>query len=149
MRKIRILSVIICLFTLLTVPFVAETNAKYVVAGTGNATQVHFVKSGFYGSDTFVIEEQGITVLSITHYMDEAARADRVIVLSDGKVVLDGRPEDVFSRGDVLCRVGLELPQCTAVSQILKARGIALDGLLNTPEQCADAITRAWENGQN
>ena len=93
--------------------------------------------------------EQGITVLSITHYMDEAARADRVIVLSDGKVVLDGRPEDVFSHGDVLCRVGLELPQCTAVSQFLKARGIALDGLLNTPEQCADAITRAWKNGQN
>ena len=59
MRKIRILSVIICLFTLLTVPFVAETNAKYVVAGTGNATQVHFVKQGFYGSDTFVIEEPG------------------------------------------------------------------------------------------
>ena len=59
MRKIRILSVIICLFTLLTVPFVAETNAKYVVAGTGNATQVHFVKQGFYGSDTYIIEEPG------------------------------------------------------------------------------------------
>ena len=59
MRKIRILSVIICLFTLLTVPFVAETNAKYVVAGTGNATQVHFVKSGYYGSDTYIIEEPG------------------------------------------------------------------------------------------
>lgn len=57
MREIRILSVIICLFTLLTVPFVAETNAKYVVAGTGNATQVHFVKSGYYGSDVFVVED--------------------------------------------------------------------------------------------
>ncbi len=93
--------------------------------------------------------EQGITVLSITHYMDEAARADRVIVLSDGKVVLDGKPEEVFSRGDILHRVGLELPQCTAVSQYLKARGIPLDGVLNMPEQCADAIARAWKNGQN
>jgi len=91
--------------------------------------------------------EQGITVLSITHYMDEAARAGRVIVLSDGKVVLDGKPEEVFSHGDILRRVGLELPQCTAVSQYLKARGIPLDGVLNTPEQCADAIARAWKNG--
>jgi putative lysine transport system ATP-binding protein len=90
--------------------------------------------------------EQGITVLSITHYMDEAARADRVIVLSDGKVVLDGRPEEVFSHGDILLRVGLELPQCTAVSQYLRARGVPLDGVLNTPEQCANAIARAWKN---
>ena len=93
--------------------------------------------------------EQGITVLSITHYMDEAARADRVIVLSDGRVVLDGRPEEVFSHGDILQHVGLELPQCTAVSQYLMARGVSLEGVLNTPWQCADAIVRAWKSGQD
>ena len=59
MRKIRTLSIILCLLCIISVPFVAETNAKYVVAGTGNATQVHFVKKGFYGSDTYIIEEPG------------------------------------------------------------------------------------------
>lgn len=88
--------------------------------------------------------EKGITVLSITHYMDEAARADRVIVLDDGKVLLDGTPAEVFAHGDMLRAAGLELPQCTALCYELMASGLDLKGPFNTPEQCAEALIRAY-----
>ena len=87
---------------------------------------------------------EGITVISITHYMDEAARADRVIVLSDGRLMLDGTPGEVFTHSDTLRKAGLDLPQCTAVSQYLTTHGIPICGEINTPEQCAEAILNAW-----
>ena len=88
--------------------------------------------------------EEGITVISITHYMDEAARADRVIVLSGGRLMLDGTPGEVFTHSDTLRKAGLDLPQCTAVSQYLTTQGIPVCGEINTPEQCAEAILNAW-----
>ena len=88
--------------------------------------------------------EEGITVLSITHYMDEAARADRVIVLSDGQILLDGTPGEVFAHADTLRTAGLDVPQCTAAVQYLQARGVRIRGDLNTPEQCAAALLDAW-----
>lgn len=92
--------------------------------------------------------EEGITVLSITHYMDEAARADRVIVLSDGHILLDGTPQEVFAQADALRAAGLDVPQCTAAAQYIAGRGVRLEGGLNTPEQCADAILSAWKKTQ-
>ncbi len=88
--------------------------------------------------------EKGITVISITHYMDEAARADRVIVLSDGEILLDGTPGEVFTHGRELREAGLELPQATAVCQYLTAHGIPVKGEINTPEACAEAILKAY-----
>ena len=86
---------------------------------------------------------EGKTIINITHYMDEAVRADRVIVIDDGNVLLDGTPAEIFAEVDKLRGAGLDLPQCTDLAIKLKAKGIAVSGDINTPEQCADAIARA------
>ena len=87
--------------------------------------------------------EEGKTVINITHYMDEAVRADRVIVIDDGNILLDGTPAEIFAEVDKLRGAGLDLPQCTDLAIKLRANGIDVLGDINTPEQCADAIARA------
>ena len=87
--------------------------------------------------------DYGITILTITHYMNEAAEADRVIVLDDGKILLDGTPEEVFSEGKLLRSVGLDVPQCVDFAQALKESGLPIEGDCTTPEKCAAAIARA------
>ena len=87
--------------------------------------------------------EQGITVLTITHYMNEAARADRVIVIDDGKILADGTPREIFADPDRLRQAALDVPQCTSLVHGLRAEGVALDGEPITPEECADLIFRA------
>ncbi len=69
-------------------------------------------------------EEQGITVVFITHYMDEAALADRVIVMDGGKIVIDNVPKKVFKHIDILKKIGLDVPQATELSQLLIASGL-------------------------
>ena len=86
--------------------------------------------------------EKGITVILITHYMDEAARADRVVVLDDGAVVFDGPPSRVFERESELIARGLDVPQCTALVHKLRAAGMKLEGDCLTVEQCAELIAR-------
>ncbi len=89
--------------------------------------------------------EHGMTVLNITHYMNEAAMADRVIVINDGALLLDGTPDEVFAERDLLRSVGLEVPQCTALIHELRARGIKLEGdTISTPEGCAALLRRAF-----
>jgi energy-coupling factor transport system ATP-binding protein len=87
--------------------------------------------------------ERGITVIAITHYMNEAARADRVIIIHDGQVAMDGKPNDIFSLGEELTAYGLDVPQGTALIHRLREHGIVLDGECTTPEQCAEAICTA------
>ncbi len=88
--------------------------------------------------------EEGITVLAITHYMDEAARADRVLVLAGGELLADGTPDEIFANTEVLRRAGLELPQHTSVCRALRERGLPLKGPTATPEQCAETILAAY-----
>ena len=90
--------------------------------------------------------EKGITVILITHYMDEAARADRVVVLDDGAVVFDGPPSRVFERESELIARGLDVPQCTALVHKLRAAGMKLEGDCLTVEQCAELIAREIKN---
>ena len=84
--------------------------------------------------------EKGITVIMITHYMDEAARADRVVVLDDGALIFDGTPAEVFSHEKELLSVGLDVPQCTSLVYKLRKAGFELDGDCLNAEQCASLI---------
>ena len=67
--------------------------------------------------------EYGITILHITHYMNEAAMCDRVVVINDGKTLLDGKPEEVFSNVEKLCEIGLDVPQTTELLYELRCEG--------------------------
>ncbi|MCR4747982.1 MAG: energy-coupling factor transporter ATPase [Clostridiales bacterium] len=80
-------------------------------------------------------DEFGMAVVFITHYMDEAALADRVIVMEQGKVLFDGAPCDVFQNVDELRRVGLDVPQATEL-----ALSLGLPGKILTLSECTDAI---------
>ncbi len=68
--------------------------------------------------------DEGITVIHITHYMEEAARAQRVIVVNDGEIYMDGTPREVFSRVEALRRVGLEAPQSGELLYELRMAGV-------------------------
>lgn len=87
--------------------------------------------------------EEGKTVITITHYMDEAVRADRVIVINDGKIILDGAPSKIFAQAELLRSAGLDIPQCSELILRLRSKGIKLEGEINTPEQCAETILKA------
>lgn len=84
--------------------------------------------------------EYGITIIMITHYMEEAAQCRRVIVMDNGRILLDDTPENVFSQVGLMKSVGLDVPQVTELVYELKRSGIELDSRIITEEQCADAI---------
>ena len=69
-------------------------------------------------------KEEGLTVIAVTHYMEEAVDADRILVMKDGDVSFTGTPEEVFSREKDLERCGLCLPRATYIANRLKERGI-------------------------
>ena len=89
--------------------------------------------------------EEGKTIITITHYMDEAVRADRVVVIDVGRIILDGKPSEIFAEADKLRECGLDLPQCSDLMLRLRSRGIEIGGEINTPEQCAEAIFKAFD----
>ena len=90
--------------------------------------------------------EDGKTVITITHYMDEAVRADRVVVINDGKIILDGPPTKIFAQSEILRSAGLDLPQCADLMLRLRKRGFELNGEINTPEMCAQTLLAALKN---
>lgn len=84
--------------------------------------------------------EMGITVVLVTHFMDEAVAADRVIVMDSGKIIMDGTPRRVFAQADKLISVGLDIPQATQLSCALSAEGIDIATDLLDENECAEAI---------
>ena len=89
--------------------------------------------------------EEGMTVIAITHHMNEAARADRVVVIDDGRILLDGTPREVFSQVEILEKAGLDVPQSTALVHELRKAGVVLEGEPVTEEECAELLCRALE----
>ena len=80
-------------------------------------------------------QSEGITVLLITHYMEEAVEADRIVVMDEGKVVMDGKPREIFSRVKELKHYGLDVPQVTELAFELKEAGMPLpEGIISREE---------------
>ncbi len=84
--------------------------------------------------------EYGITIVLITHYMEEAAQADRVIVMDSGKIVMDDTPHEVFSHVPELKQLGLDVPQVTELAYQLQQAGCPIDTHMITEDACVDAI---------
>ena len=89
--------------------------------------------------------EYGITVVLITHYMDEAAQCDRVVVVDNGRLLLDDSPEEVFSHVEELQRVGLDVPQTTELCYLLRKDGLPLPENILTEEECIQALARLFD----
>ncbi len=85
--------------------------------------------------------EFGVTVLLITHFMDEAAACRRVVVMDDGKILLDAPPKEVFSHVSLLKQVGLDVPQATEIIHELRRSGINLPDDIITDEECVEALS--------
>ncbi len=90
-------------------------------------------------------DDMGMTVVYITHFMDEAAMANRVVVMEAGEVILDGTPRDVFSHVEKLRSVGLDVPQATEFALELEKIGIDMPQDILTVQECVQALTRALE----
>lgn len=88
-------------------------------------------------------KEQGMTILLITHHMNEAALADRVVVIDEGKLLLDGTPREVFSHVDKLKSVGLDVPQPTELIHKLRLAGVNLPDDILSEDECATALKEA------
>jgi energy-coupling factor transport system ATP-binding protein len=86
-------------------------------------------------------EVEGITVILITHYMEEIIHADRVFVMDSGKVAMEGTPREIFSQVEKLKSLRLDVPQVTLLAYELKKRGIELPDAILTIEELADALS--------
>ena len=85
-------------------------------------------------------KEYGITIIHITHYMQEAILADRIVVMDQGEVLLEGTPKEVFKEVKMLKEIGLDVPDTTYLAYLLKEAGFNLDTTLLSVEEVAEAI---------
>ncbi len=85
--------------------------------------------------------QEKTTVALITHYMDEAVHADRVVVVDHGKIVLEGTPREVFSQVEKMKSLGLDVPQVTELCHRLRKAGVAVPDDVMTEEECVAALT--------
>ncbi|MCX7715427.1 MAG: energy-coupling factor transporter ATPase [Clostridia bacterium] len=92
-------------------------------------------------------KERGITVVLITHYMDEAAMADRVVVMEKGRIVLDDVPRKVFSQVELLKEIGLDVPQVTEFAHELGKAGIGIKNDVLTVEECVNEVLKMLKFG--
>ncbi|MDO5310561.1 MAG: energy-coupling factor transporter ATPase [Clostridia bacterium] len=92
--------------------------------------------------------ERGITVVLITHYMDEAAQADRIIVMNDGEISMEGTPSEIFPQVERLRSLGLDTPQATELAYELNRDGFDINTEVLSVDKCAEEILRLWVQGE-
>jgi energy-coupling factor transport system ATP-binding protein len=86
--------------------------------------------------------EYGITIILITHFMEEAVEADRIIVMDKGKLIMEGNPRNIFSKVEELKAIGLDVPQVTELAYKLKNSGVDIESDILTIDEMVDAICR-------
>ena len=91
-------------------------------------------------------KEEGITVIHITHHMNEAAMADRIMVMSGGRLIGDGTPAKIFGNPEKMWAAGLDVPQTTELLYKMRKRGLDVPLDVFDPEKCAAVITEAIRN---
>ena len=91
------------------------------------------------------LNKLGKTILLITHYMDEAAEADRIIVLNDGEIYKEGTPEEIFSDAEALRRVRLDVPQVTELFTLLKEAGLPIQNIPTTTDGGAELLKNLFK----
>ncbi|HPT78734.1 MAG TPA: energy-coupling factor transporter ATPase [Candidatus Atribacteria bacterium] len=87
-------------------------------------------------------KDEGITIVHITHYMDEAVEADRVVVMENGRIAADGTPREIFNKVDTLRSIGLDVPQIVELAHQLKKEGFDIKGEPLNIEEMVEAICR-------
>lgn len=86
------------------------------------------------------LHEEGITVILITHFMEEAAEAERVVVMHEGKVLLDGTPAEVFSQRELLQSVNLDIPLAVEIASLLREKGIDVPETIISTEEMVEFL---------
>ena len=91
---------------------------------------------------------ENVTILMVSHSMDDMARlANRLIVMSDGKVVADGTPREIFMQEEMMTSIGLDIPEAARLCARLRAKGYDLPADLFRPEQLKEQLLRIWKEG--
>lgn len=91
------------------------------------------------------LNADGMTVIDITHYMDEAIGADRVIIVSDGQIVKEGTPKEIFSSAELLEKYGLCLPKAAYIAQKLRKNGVPISEDVFTKEELSEALCELFQ----
>ena len=93
------------------------------------------------------LNDNGMTVINITHYMDEACFASRVVVVSNGEVALDGKPSEVFTNATELKKYGLELPRATYIAEELSSLGVNVKKGILTEKDLLEELCVLFQKG--
>ena len=92
------------------------------------------------------LNSQGITIVFITHYMEEASQAQRVVVIDGGEVVMDSVPKKIFSQVETMKNLGLDVPQVTELAWELKKSGIDISTEIIDEDECVQALYEKLKN---
>ena len=91
---------------------------------------------------------ENVTIIMVSHSMDDMARlATRLIVMSEGKIVADGLPREIFAREDMMTSIGLDVPAAARLCAQLRAKGYDLPADLFRPEELKEQLLRLWKEG--